>query len=297
MSLRITLQNLPARRLIRLAAVLAVAVAAGHLAQTLAAHKGGGMAFAQADVVPTHIVQLSSEEQQNAAIVVVPKPALQTTSVAPVCPVTLTLGVLPRAMLSLALTAPCHDGQRVVLHQAGLAITGRIAADGTLALRLPVFTADGAVAVQFADGSRVEQALPVPEAARYRRFGVQWQGADGFRLHGLESGADFGQPGDVWAKSSVGAGSLTVLGDATVENPLLAQVYTYPAEPGIKPEIVLEAAVLAETCGHDLLGDVLTSEGGQVQSTDLTVAMPDCSGVGDFLVLKNLASDVKIAAN
>ena len=296
MSLR-ALQNLPMTRLARFVAVLAVAVAAGHLAQTLAAQKGGVTPLAIADVVPTHIVQMSSGGQQDAAL---PRPdpkphRLAQERAAPACPVNLALVALPQAMLWVSLTAPCHYGERIVLHQAGLVITGRVGANYTLTL--PAFTADGTVAVLFADGTRVEQALPMPEVTSLRRFGVQWQGADAFVLHGMENGADFGQPGDVSAKNPAGAGFMTVVGDATVENPLLAQVYTYPVDTGVTPAIVLVAAVMPGTCGHDLLGEVLTSQGGQVQRTDLTLAMPDCAGVGDFLVLKNLASDMKIAAN
>ena len=91
-------------------------------------------------------------------------------------------------------------------------------------------------------------------------------------------------------------GFLTLLGDSTAKNPLLAEVYTYPADPAAKPEIIVESAVTDATCGRELLGETLNAIGGQVFVTELTLAMPDCSGIGDFMVLKNLVLDLNIAA-
>ena len=50
------------------------------------------------------------------------------------------------------------------------------------------------------------------------------------------------------------------------------------------------------TCGRELLGETLSSVAGKVQVTDLTVAMPECDAVGDYLVLKNLVPDLNIAS-
>ena len=298
MTLRTKIALLPLHGIARFAAVGAIAVAAGHLAQTLAAREP--VPVVAAVTVPTHIVQLSSEGAPEPVVGRIdPEPhlvALETTGQI-ACPVDLTLSALPDAMILVTLSAPCRQGQRVVLRQSNLAVTERIGADGWLTVTLPALTVEGGVAVLFADGSRVQQGLMVPEAASLRRFGVQWQGADAFALHAIAQDSDFDTPGDIWQPNpgTAQTGFMTVLGNPQVENPLLAQIYTYP--PLAVPQIVLEAAVLPETCGQDLLGEVLTAEGGQVKAVDLTLAMPDCSGIGDYLVLKNLASDVKVAAN
>ncbi|MEI6099838.1 MAG: hypothetical protein WCS20_16405 [Alphaproteobacteria bacterium] len=70
-----------------------------------------------------------------------------------------------------------------------------------------------------------------------------------------------------------------------------------PADSEQQSETGLVTAVLAVTCGRDLLGDTLMAVAGQVKTTVVTPAMPDCSAIGDVLVLNNLASDMKIAAN
>jgi hypothetical protein len=186
-----------------------------------------------------------------------------------------------------------------VLRHAGLAVTGRIGPDGTYQSVVPALSVAEAVEVLFLDGQRVSQAVTMPEVATMRRFGVQWQGSAAFSVQSFENGADFGQAGVISAQNpgTEQSGVLTLLGDATVENPLMAQIYTYPADPLRFVEVVVEAAVTPDTCGQDLLGDVIFSKAGRSSTVDLTLAMPDCSGVGDFLVLKNLATDLKIAAN
>ena len=305
MSLRTTITKIPVARIARVLTVVAVAASAGHLVQMIAARKS---APAVAEVVkPTHIVEMSSGGASDmAASPVNAAPhrlAVETPSLLPgvtPCTMALTLKVLPYAMIGVTVSSRCRAGERVVLRHSGLAVTAKVGPDGAIATQLPAMTADGAVVVLFGDGTRLDQAVAIPEVAALRRLGVQWQGPDAFALHGMQDGADFDQPGDVWhGNPGDGAtgGFLTVLGDSTVENPLLAEVYTYPAGSAQNAEIVLEAAVLDQTCGHDLLGEVVSSTGGQIKSMDLTLAMPDCSAVGDFLVLNNLASDMKIAAN
>ena len=315
MSILQKLPQIPVPRLARFFAVIAIAMAAGHLVQTLALRKPAAK-IVVAISTPQDIVQLSAGSGAESVTVLPPsaKPmefvmvassesVLEQTPVAVVvaenCPIDLALDAGLEATVRIVLLAPCHAAERVVLRHAGLAITAKLAADGSLITALPAFVREARVEVLFADGNTVEGVLDMAEAATLRRFGVQWQGAEAFVVHGLENGADYGQPGDV-SPANPGkpeGGSLAVLGDSTVDMPLLAQIYTFPADRGQTAEVVIEAAVTEATCGHDLLAETIASGAGQVEITELTLAMPDCSGVGDFLVLKNLASDMKIAAN
>ena len=48
--------------------------------------------------------------------------------------------------------------------------------------------------------------------------------------------------------------------------------------------------------GRELLGETIMTLAGDVYITELTLAMPDCEAVGDILVLKNLLTDLTIAA-
>jgi len=303
----------------RVFALVAIAVAAGHLIQTLAARKGDALANSMPNG-PSDIVPLSAGASDGPVVLFVrPSPtttpaidvlsarltmdrirvAPQQVVAVPVCDDGLTLQAQAGGMIDVDLTTGCRAAERVVLRHAGLAVTARIGDDGRLQMRLPALAAAEPVEVLFQDGTRVAELVVVADIAGLRRFGVQWQGGQAFSVQGFEDGSDFGQPG-VITVTNPGAGltgTLTALGDATVQNPLLAQIYTYPADPARTTTVVVEAAVTAETCGHDLLGEVISSVGGQVAKVDLTLAMPDCSAVGDFLVLKNLDAGVKIAAN
>ena len=247
-------------------------------------------------------------------------PKLPVQVAAPACETTLSVTALPGAMLQLSLAAPCHAGERVVLRHAGLAVTGKVGAAGGLQVSLPALDTAGAVAVEFADGTDVQSAAAVPELRRMRRLGVQWQSGDAFALHGLEGGAELGAAGDISAEHPgtrpqdgavkggglgggglgggwPGGGWLVSLGDASVGAPLLAQVYTYPAETAVQTDVAIVARVGPDTCGHDMLAQTLTSAAGAVSVTDLTLSMPACDGKTGYLVLKNLFPDMKIAAS
>jgi hypothetical protein len=219
------------------------------------------------------------------------------------CSASLDLAVQPDAMLGLTLLAPCHPSERVVLRHGGLAVTGKTSLTGSLFLTLPALEPEGHVSVLFADGSRAEAETAVPAVANVRRFGVQWMADDSFQLHAFENGADYGMPGHVSAadphRPTAGVpsrgGFLSLLGDASVDLPMLAEVYTFPTgTPNVR--LVIESAVTEATCDRELLGETLASAAGTVAVTELTVAMPGCDAVGDYLVLKNLLPDPNIAA-
>lgn len=226
------------------------------------------------------------------------------TAAAGPCDMTLDLMNEPNAMIGVTLIAPCNPNQRVVLRQGGLAVTGQTTSTGALFTAIPAFETDAGVEVLFPDGSTATGRIAVPDLAKLRRFGVQWQADDAFQVHAFENGASYGQPGHVSAADphrpapglAATGGFLTLLGDSATENPLLAEVYTFPADPRARTEVVVEAAVTEKTCARELLAETLTSTGGSVFVTDLTLAMPDCDAVGDYLVLKNLVLDLNMAA-
>ena len=225
-----------------------------------------------------------------------------TPEAATPCAVTLDLMAEANAMIGVTLVAPCNPDQRVVLQHGGLAVTGKTTATGALFTTLPAMERHAPVKVSFGDGTEATAEIAVPDLANLRRFGVQWQADDAFQVHAFENGATYGQPGHVSAadphRPAAGLatkdGFLTLLGDMNTENPLLAEVYTFPA--AAKPEVVVEAAITDKTCGRELIAETLTSTGGSVFVTDLTLAMPACDAIGDYMVLKNLVLDMNMAA-
>lgn len=232
------------------------------------------------------------------------QPEPEPVEAADACAITLDLMSEANAMIGVTMLAPCHAGERVVLKHGGLAVTGQTTANGALFTGIPALQSPAMVEVLFSDGETYEASIDMPDLADLRRFAVQWQADDAFQLHAFENGAGYGDAGHISGadphRPAAGApakgGFLTLLGDSTTANPLLAEVYTFPTGAAAKSEVVIEAAVTEATCGRELLGETLTSAAGAVEVMDLTVAMPECDAVGDYLVLKNLAPDLNIAS-
>lgn len=211
-----------------------------------------------------------------------------------------TLAVVPGAngMLDLTLLSPCRPSTRVVLRHGGLAVTGRTSTGGALFTALPAMEPLGEVSAMFPDGTIARGAAPV-DLSGVQRFAVQWMADDRFAVNAYQEGAAFGAPGHV----HVGAkglpedttGWLMPLGDPEVDLPMLAEVYTWPVKP-TNVAIDLEAAVTKATCDRELLGETLESRAGVVVRVDITLAMPDCAAIGDFLVLNNLSVGMTTAA-
>lgn len=220
---------------------------------------------------------------------------------APDCKTTLDLRLEDNAMIGLSLLAPCHPNERVVLRHAGLAITAKTLLTGGLFTSLPALATDGAVTVLFADGRRAEAAVPVPDLEKVHRFAVQWQAGDEFSINAFEHGADYGQPGHKVAQPAgdppvAAPGQIVRFGDATTDDALLAQVYTFPAD-GPAPDLTIEAAITDKTCARDMIGETLESRDGRVWSRDLTLTMPPCDAVGGFLVLNNPAGGTTVSTS
>ncbi len=237
-------------------------------------------------------------------LVAAPQIAAPAPQLADACAITLDLMAEPNEMIGIMLQAPCHVNERVVVKHAGLAVSAMTTANGALFTSIPAFEPAANIDVVFADGKTATGEIAMPDVAQLRRFGVQWQADDSFQVHAFENGAGYGQAGHVsgadphhpMAGLPSSGGFLTLLGDSTAKNPLLAEIYTFPADPVATAEVVVESAVTEATCGRELLAETLNIVGGKVFVAELTLAMPDCTAVGDYMVLKNLVLDLNIAA-
>jgi len=217
------------------------------------------------------------------------------------CQITLDLLEDDNAMIGMTLLAPCLPDTDLLISHAGLVFSAKTMASGSLFLSLPALTEEAKVAVKFSNGETAESSIFIPEIRLMRRFAVQWPESDGFSVHAYEGKAGFADPGHIWAENLAtprpagvqDTGYLTLLGDPLTKLPMLAQVYTYPSQT--QSEIIVEAAVTEDNCGFDLMGDALSSVGGKVEKTEITVAMPDCTAIGDYVQLPDLAPDLKLA--
>lgn len=302
------------RRALRAGAVLFVALGTGHLVQTMGTGRPAAEP-AHAAISAIETVAASDPRAPTASVALLPPAAALTSpaaaeapketvpppapgiAVAPDCTPALTVTAAPGALLSLALTAPCHRGESVSLRHGGLVIAATLDGQGGLRLDLPAFESSGQVSALLGDGGFASAAAKV-DLTGYRRFAVQWMADDAFQLHALEQGADYGAPGDVHAgnPNPPGGGLLMQLGDPALPVPMLAEVYTWPPGKAVSVRPVIEAAVTAATCGRALAGETLGLSGGRVTVQSLTLAMPGCDAIGDILVLNNLVPEMTLAA-
>lgn len=281
--------------------LIAIGLGAGHFVQKDMPQERAALP----EVSPSSVVPLAAGPEEVLLPLPAPLTALPATSLADITPPVniadcgVHMDLLPRdhAMVTVTVIAPCHTDERVVIKHAGLAVTERSSPNGVLFVDMPVLEAEARIEAVFGNGEVAEASITVPEAERLQRFAVQWLDRDGFQLNALANGAAYGQPGHVSAANphnpGSGSGFLTLLGDPTVDLPMLAEVYTYP-DTG-KTDVVVEAAVTETTCGQEMLGETILARRGAVQVQELTLAMPDCLATGDILVLKNLAPDTKLA--
>ncbi len=202
------------------------------------------------------------------------------------CDVTLSATKTAGAMVLLDLTAPCHANKPVTIHHAGLVFTDVTSSFGLLAVSVPAMTTKARFDVAFPDGETVFAVANVPEASGFDRAAVQWVGAGGLKIHAFELGASYG-----------GSGYITVLGGVNLPDAKHAEVYSFPTGEMNKSGVVrlsLKAKVTADTCGKEIQAQVLQSG---ISVVNLTLSMPGCDAIGQFLVLNTILRDLKIAQN
>ncbi|OYU20354.1 MAG: hypothetical protein CFE34_00495 [Rhodobacteraceae bacterium PARR1] len=307
------------RSLVSIVAIVAVAIAAGHFVQSQATANAAGVTAEPAlpmdtqATTPVVAVQAPVPKAQPPIVPVamttdatVPETAVvDRTPPAPLaedCPIHLDLVPQDGAMLGVTLVAPCHAEERVILSHAGLTVTARTTATGSLFTALPALDMAGEVTVTFADKTRETAMMPMPELQDMQRFVVQWSGDDRFALNAFRDGATYGEVGHLTAQplamldGITEAGTAVVaLGDPSVPLPLLAEVYTLPTDG--KADLTVEAQVTAQTCGRELLGEMLDSRNGKVTAQELSMSMPDCDALGGFIVLNNPRGDLTLASS
>lgn len=225
------------------------------------------------------------------------------------CDVIATASTKPSAMVRLTVTAPCRAGERITVRHEGLLYSARIDGLGTYSADVPALVGDAGFTITFPDGASAETRTEVTLADEIERVALQYNGKTGLQIHALEFGAEYGDAGHIWnghpsnaeAALKLGGGYMTVLGDASLEFPFMAEVYTLPSDATSRDGVVrlsVEAEVTADNCGRDVAGQTMQKRAdGTMTPVSLTLSMPDCDAKGEFLVLKNLLRDLKIASN
>jgi hypothetical protein len=216
------------------------------------------------------------------------------------CASTLNLTAIDNAMLQVELSAPCRAGERFTLHHGGVMVTYALDAEGDFRGVLPAFTKRAVVIADFASGRDLDASVMVEDLEQVERVVMHWQGRSGLELHALEFGATYGSAGHVWKGSEPGqgAGEVLFLGDPDQVAAHLVQVYTLPKASGYGAvNISVEAEITDANCDQAVAAQLIERRDDRLRTRDLVLNIPDCSAVGDFLVLNNLVESLKIASN
>jgi hypothetical protein len=249
-------------------------------------------------------VQLVSLDTGNDAM---PEaPALPQPQAGADCTPILTAMPAAGAMVALTLAAPCAPNAEVRIAHAGLEFKLHTDARGGLTQVVPAMALSALFSAVLADGTEAEARIEVPTLAGYDRIAVSWGGGAAIELHAFEFGADYGDPGHVWrgnprsaSDAAANGGYLSVYGDPDALVPLMTEVYTFPAGQATRPGLVgltLEAEVTPASCGHEIAAYAVTIEDGKAApGVSISLVVPDCDAVGDFLVLNNLFPDLTVA--
>lgn len=231
-----------------------------------------------------------------------PQPDLSSSA----CAVTATAAPAPMANVELVVSAPCFRNDRATVHHNGMVFTDSTDVNGMLTMTIPALTESAVFIVAFASSKGAVATTQVPDLADYHRVVLQWVGESAFQIHAREFGAGYGTAGHVWfgmdkAGSSDRKGTITQLGNADAFAPQMAEIYSFPRNMSRRSGTVsmtIEAEVTVDNCGKDVAAQTIELVGGGgLKTRDLVLSVPDCTTIGDFLVLNNLVNDMKIAAN
>ena len=202
----------------------------------------------------------------------------------------LTLTPLKSAMLGMALTAPCHPNEIVRISHAGMAFAAMTDDRGSFSATIPALAAQGEVSVHLEHGRDLSASRLVPDLGSVSRVALSTRGTAGLHLNAYINGAANGGPGHIRPDNiglpTLGLGGFLVnLGDPTLAQPMLAEVFTVAAIK-LAPRTEVVATVEPENCGHDVLGTIFTQQGTVLPTTGaISVAMPDCDALGDLVVM------------
>lgn len=224
------------------------------------------------------------------------------------CGPTLTAAQVADGLVNVSLTAPCRANEQITISHDPISFSAVTDALGTFEITVPAMTLTADFTATFEDGFVSMATVDVPSVVLLERVAIVSDAAAGFQIHAREFGAEYGEAGHVWAgapgmpvRTPTGGGYLLQLGDPTLDDAVVAEVYTYPSGGSAQSGVVrlsVETEITARNCGTDISGTTIEpGANGELTTMSVTVAVPECDAIGEFLVLKNLLRDLRIASN
>ncbi|MEM6480260.1 MAG: hypothetical protein AAF922_02600 [Pseudomonadota bacterium] len=229
----------------------------------------------------------------------------------PECDVRLSARKSLAAMVRLTLQAECLPHTSFTVHHNGMMFSDATDKAGYWEKDIPALAEQALFIVAFTSGESAITSTFVDTIPLYHRYVLQWQGDNGLELHALEQDAEYGAFGHVWsgAARDVSAavhgegGFITTLGSADGLQDVMrhkVQVYTVASSSKFElPDLRIQAEAIVDeaNCGREIDAQVFSQQARfGLLARDLTFSMPDCSAIGDTVVLNDLDPGITIAA-
>ena len=222
------------------------------------------------------------------------------------CGLVVTATAMPAAMVALDILDPCHPEADLEISHAGFSFAARTDMMGLLTVDIPAFETPAFVTVRRGDDDAVMAIAGLPDLADYMRAAIAWGGDLGLAFHAFAAGADFGAPGHIWqeAPGTVAdmlagkGGFLTILGDPHLTPSRQIQIFSIPQAQAKDLRLSLDIPIKPATCNRPLVAQAMQlTQSGAVDIWPITVTLPGCDTVGDFLILQNLFNAPRLDAN
>lgn len=226
----------------------------------------------------------------------------------PSCEIKLTATPASHATILTELDAPCRPNAIVTFDHEGMSFRLMTDERGQVRVSIPALQAEALVIAAFDDGKGAAAMTGVQDLIMYDRAVLQWQGETDLQLHAREFGAAYGEPGHIWAAtmtdpltSDTGMGGMfTRLGNADLPQSLMAEVYTYPSAMTARDgdiSLSVEAEVTARNCGREISAQTIQIRPMlDISKEVMSLTLPECDAMGEFLVLKNMLEDLTLAS-
>ncbi|WP_371155738.1 hypothetical protein [Jannaschia sp. 2305UL9-9] len=220
------------------------------------------------------------------------------------CAVSVQAMPLAAATIALEIASPCDAGARVDIIQDDLQVAIALDDAGLATVEVPSLSDTPSVAVLVEARDPVVIQSETVDFDRYHRAVLFWQDDAGLELHAFEGDATYGEEGHVGPSGdrtiahalSGNGGFLTTVGDPTLDESRAAMIYTVPA--GMSVDLSIEAAVTETNCEKTVYGGTIqTGPGIAAITQDVTLTMPTCEAVGDYILLGSLLRPIAVASN
>ncbi|MEM6309503.1 MAG: hypothetical protein AAF754_05580 [Pseudomonadota bacterium] len=216
------------------------------------------------------------------------------------CDILAMAAAKPRAMVELNVIAPCNGGQSVTVHHNGLVFKELTGADGSVTLTVPAMSHSAVYIFSFETGEGAVAHAKITDLEGLDRVALQWKGNSGFELHAREFGAGYGEAGHMWHEGRDMNGQFVRLGQSTDDIPQYAEIYTFPSDAKLQDgrvDLTVEAEVTDANCGSQIEAEALQiGKEGTVHTKTLSLTLPACDAVGNYLVLNNVFDGLKLAS-